>query len=154
MTSVGSLVEHAHLGTTAALVLLVAVDPTSRLRDGDGWETWLRGQQRVDRVMRRVAPPVYQAAGVLAVAATVVAARDHDRRAAVCRSAAALCVGASVAVTLRVNEPVNALVRQWRPFDDPAPGWAAARARWERSHRVRRVLAAAAGVAAVAARRA
>lgn len=151
MTSVGPLVERAHLATTGALVLVVAVDPTAPLRGGADWATWLARQHRVDRVMRRLAPPLYQATGVLALAAAAVAARDGDRRAAVYRAAAAACVGAAVAVTLRVNEPVNELVRLWRATDDPAPGWRGTRARWERAHRVRRVLAAATGVAALAA---
>jgi hypothetical protein len=150
MPSVSTSVERAHLATTAGLVLVVALDPTARLRGGAAWEPWVLGQQRVDGVMRRIAPPLFQSTGVLALAATVVAARRGDRTGVLCRSAVVACVGAAVAVTLRVNEPVNELVRRWRATDDPAPGWREARARWERAHRVRRVLLAAAGVAAAA----
>ena len=99
--------------------------------------------------MRRIAPPLFQSTGVLALAGTVVAARRGDRAGVVCRAAVVACVGAAVAVTLRVDEPVDELVRQWRPTDAPAPGWREARARWERAHRVRRGLVATAGVAAL-----
>lgn len=149
MPATATVVQRAHLATTAAVVLLVVADPLRGLRSGTEWETWLEGQQRLDRVMSRVAPALFVATGGTALAAAGVAARERRRTRVVCRLIATGCVGAAVAVTLKINEPVNDQLRHWQPTDAPAPGWRSARARWEHGHRVRRGLLSVAAVATV-----
>lgn len=146
----GSVVERFHLATTAAVSLVVVADPSALLRRGEDWETWLPGHQRVDRVMREVAPVLFLSTGAWALLAAGVAARQHRPVAVGCRLVAVACVGSAIAVTLRVNEPVNEEIRGWRPQDTPAPEWRETRARWERGHRVRRGLLALGAAATVA----
>lgn len=144
------VVERVHLATTAALLLVVVVDPTQVLRRSEDWSGWLQGQQRVDRVMRRIAPPMFLTTGVAALAAAGVALSEHRPRRTAARVGAAGCVLGAIAVTLRVNEPLNSQVRRWSATDPPAPGWRELRGRWDRAHRVRRgVLALGAGLTVV-----
>jgi hypothetical protein len=140
VTSAVQLVERAHLATLAALTGLVALDPTVPFRSAPDYAGWLAGQQRVDRVMSRIAPPLFLSTAATAAAAAV-GALTHGRPAtAAARGVAAGCVVASVVVTLRVNEPANQTLRGWSPIDPPPHGWQEVRARWNRAHAVRRVL--------------
>ena len=148
------MVERAHLATTAVLTGLVGLDPTAPLRRAPDYAGWLAGQQRVDRVMSRVAPPVFLSAAATAAAASVVAATQGRPVTAVARTAAAACVVASVVVTLRVNEPANQTLRAWSPTEPPPAGWQEVRSRWDRAHRVRRGLVVLAAGATVVGRRA
>lgn len=142
-------VEAAHVVTLGALVGIVAVDPTARVREATDWDGWLYGHMRVDRVMSRVAPPLFLSATTAAAGASLVARARHQGRAAAGRAAAAGCVAAAIAVTLVVNEPLNERIRGWRS-QDPAPGdWREVRGRWERGHRFRRALIATGAVATV-----
>ncbi len=103
------MVEVAHGTTLAALVGLVVVDPFAGMRSAPDWSGWLDGQQRLDRVMSRVMPPLFQSALATAAGATVVA------------------------VTLTTNEPLNARLRDWRPLDAPPDDWRTVRAQWDRA---------------------
>lgn len=148
------LVERVHAATLGCLVGVVLLDPARRLRSAPDWAGWVSGQQRLDRVMRRVAPPLFVSTGASALAAGAVAAYRGDRRTAGWRALAAASVGTAVAVTLRVNEPVNDRLRTWRAGDEPAPGWREARARWDRGHRDRQFLLVVAACAGALGRRA
>jgi Domain of unknown function (DUF1772) len=128
---------------------VVVVDPFAGMRCADDWSDWVRGQQRLDRVMSRVAPPLFQSAVASAAGAALVAAAHRQGAVAAGRAVAAGCTGAAVATTLVVNEPANAQIRAWRPTDAPPADWRTVRARWERAHRVRRVLLAAAALASL-----
>lgn len=139
--------EAAHLTTTAVLTVVVVLDPTTPFRSDPGWAGWLRGQQRVDRVMARVAPPLFLSTTALAAAGAVVAAGRRRAGLAVSRVVAAGCVAAAVRVTLAVNEPENVRLRTWRPDDVPPDDWRSVRARWDEGHRQRRVLVGAAAAA-------
>jgi len=151
------VVEAVHATTLGALVGIVALDPFAGMRRARDWSGWLTGQQRLDRVMSRVAPALFLSATAAAAGATVVAISDHRAVLAVGRAVATGCTAAAIAVTLVVNEPSNARIRGWRPSDPPPEGWQAVRARWNQGHRSRRVLVAAAAGASlggsVAARR-
>lgn len=149
MTSWTRVVEVAHGVTLAALVAVVVVDPTAGLRRADDWRGWLVGQQRLDRVMSRVAPPMFLSTTATAAVAAVLAARDGRGRAATGRALAAGCTAAAVAVTLAISEPANVRIRTWRPTDVPPPDWRAVRARWNRAHRGRRLLVAVGAAAAL-----
>lgn len=150
MTGAAGLVERAHLATLAGLTGLVVIDPTAPFRSAPDYAGWLAGQQRVDRVMSRVAPPVFLSTAASAAGAAAVALTQGRPRTAAARTVAAACVVAAVVVTLRVNEPVNQTLRGWRPTDPPPDGWQQVRARWDRAHAVRRgLVAAAAGTAVV-----
>ncbi len=140
MTRWTRALETAHAATLATLVGVVVVEPFSGLRRADGWTAWLTGQQRVDRVMRRVGPVLFLSTVTAATAAAVVAAAQRRPAATVGRAVAAGCTAAAIAVTLTVNEPANAQIRAWRPAEEPPAAWRAVRARWERAHRVRQVL--------------
>ena len=152
MVSVARLVERAHLATLAALTGLVALDPTAPFRSAPDYAGWLAGQQRVDRVMSRVAPPVFLATAATAGGAAVVALTQGRPTTAAARTATAACVVAAVVVTLRLNEPANQTLRGWRPTDPPPDGWQQLRARWDRAHAVRRGLVAGASVVTAASR--
>ncbi|GAA1436874.1 hypothetical protein GCM10009616_37660 [Microlunatus lacustris] len=141
------VVETAHLTTLAAVVGIVAVDPSARLRRATDWSGWLTGQQRVDRVMSRVAPPLFLSATAAAAGASLTALGQHKVALATGRALAAGCVAAAVAVTLVVNEPMNTRLRAWNPRDAPPADWRAVRQQWDRGHRVRRALLAAAAIA-------
>lgn len=143
------VVELGHACTLAALVGVVVVDPTARMRGAPDWSGWLDGHQRVDRVMSRVAPPLFLSATAAAAGAALVAAGRSQRRAAAGRGVATGCLAAAIAVTLTVNEPMNARIRGWRPWDAPADGWRQVRDRWEHGHRLRRALVATAAIASV-----
>lgn len=142
--------EAAHVGTMAALVAIVVYDPTARLRRAPDWSGWLTGQQRVDRIMSRVAPPLFLSTTAAAAAAALVAAARREGPLTAGRAMAAACTAASIAVTLKVNEPLNARIRAWQPSDAPPADWRAVRARWDRAHQYRRVLVATASLASVA----
>lgn len=131
----------------AVLTGLVGVDPTAPLRRAPDWSGWLTGQQRVDRVMSRVAPPVFLATAATAAGAALLAARRGEVGVATARALAAVCTGGAVVVTLRVNEPANTRLRAWRPADAPPADWREVRARWDRGHAVRRALVVAAALA-------
>ncbi|SER37362.1 anthrone oxygenase family protein [Microlunatus flavus] len=152
MTSATRLVEGAHLASTAALTGLVVLDPTRPFRSAPDYAGWLAGQQRVDRVMSRVAPPVFLSTAAGATAAAVVALAQRRPAVAAARAGAAVCVVAAIVVTLRVNEPANQTLRGWRPTDPAPDGWQDVRARWDRAHAVRRGPVACAAVASVAGR--
>ena len=148
MSSPARLLEVAHLATLTALTGLVALDPTAPLRAAPDYAGWLAGQQRVDRVMSRVAPPLFLSTAATALAAGVVALVQGRSAAGAGRLVAAGCVVAAIVVTLRVNEPANARLRDWHPTDEPPVDWRAVRARWDQAHGVRRQLVAAAASAA------
>ena len=147
MSSPARVVEATHLVTLAALTGLVGLDPTARLRGAPDYAGWLAGQQRLARVMSRVAPPLFLSAAATALGAALVAGTRHRPTLAVYRVVAAGCVAAAVRVTLTVNEPANARLRAWSPDAEPPDGWRSVRARWDEGHRQRRVLV---GVAAAA----
>lgn len=141
MGTLSTAVERVHLATTAVLSGLVVVDPTRGLRAGGDWASWVTGQQRLDRVMSRIAPPLFLSTAAAAAAAVVSVGEDRPVRAA-SRGVAAGCVVAAIVVTLRSAEPVNERLRTWRADGPPEPGWREDRARWDHAHRVRRVLLA------------
>lgn len=143
------VVETAHVTSLAAVVVVVAVDPTAPLRSAPDWSGWVAGQRRLDRVMSRVAPPLFLSAAAAAAAASLVALGRHQIPLASGRAVAAGCVAAAIAVTLVVNEPMNARLREWNPLDVPPDDWRAVRAQWDRGHRWRRALLGAAAVAAL-----
>lgn len=145
-----SVLQGSHYATSLAVVLLVVIDPLPALRRGKDWQTWLEGQQRLDQVMSRVAPPLFVSTAATALGAAGLAAAEGCRVRAGWRALAAGGVVAAVLVTLRVNEPINDRLRRWRPADPPATGWREDRAQWERGHRVRRALLAGSAVATVA----
>jgi hypothetical protein len=147
MSQRGNWIEASHLGTLTALTGIVTLDPTAGMRGAPDWASWLTGQQRLDRVMSRVAPPLFLSAGGSAAAAALVALARRQNALAAGRAVCALCIAAAIAVTLTVNEPVNARLREWRPQDEPAEDWQLARARWNQAHAGRRVLLAAAALA-------
>ena len=150
MSSPARALEVAHLATLSALAGAVVLDPTAPSRRAADYAGWLTGQQRVDRVMSRLAPPLFLSAAATALAAGVAALVHGRPGAAAGRFAAAGCVVAAVVVTLRVNEPANGRLRAWHPDQEPPPDWQDVRARWDRAHGVRRSLvAAAAGVASI-----
>ena len=140
-----------HDVVTGLVVLLVVADPLAARRRSAGWAAWLLSQQRLDAVMRRVAPPLFLTSIGAGAVAAVLAAGAGERRSAVGRGASAAMTVAAVRVTLTVNDPVNQAMRGWFVDDEPA-GWRDQRARWERGHRVRRVLLGLAALAAAAAR--
>lgn len=133
----------------AAVVALVVVDPFGGLRSAPDWAGWISGQQRLDRVMSRVAPVLFISTGVSAAGAAVVAAQRHATTVAIWRGLAAAFVAAAVGVTLKVNEPLNERLRGWRAEGVPPADWRAVRSRWEKGHRARRALLAIAAGAAV-----
>ena len=140
------VVGTAHATTLAAVVGIVAVDPFARMRSATDWSGWLTGQQRLDRVMSRVAPPLFLSATAAAAGASLVALDQHKIFLATGRALAAGCVAAAVAVTLVVNEPMNTRLRAWDPLDAPPADWRAVREQWDRGHRWRRVLLAVAAI--------
>ncbi len=142
-------VETAHVSTLTALVGIVVVDPTARLREATDWEGWLEGHMRVDRVMSRLAPPLFLSATAAAAGAALVGLTRQQRRLAAGRATAAGCIAAAIAVTLAVNEPLNARIRTWRPQDPPPGDWQTVREGWERGHRLRRALIATGAIAVV-----
>ncbi|WP_407922638.1 anthrone oxygenase family protein [Auraticoccus monumenti] len=97
--------------------------------------------------MSRAAPPLFLSATATAAGAALVALGRHDVPLATGRALAAACVAAAVAVTLVVNEPMNTRLRAWDPDDAPPADWRAVREQWDRGHRRRRALLAAAAVA-------
>lgn len=141
----------AHDVVTGLVVLLVVADPLGARRRRAGWTAWLHSQQRLDRVMRRVAPPLFLAAIGTGAASAVLCAVAGERRSALGRAAAAAMTVGAVRVTLAVNDPVNQQLRRWQVDDEPAL-WREARARWERGHRVRRALLALAALVTAGAR--
>ncbi len=143
-------VEAAHVGTLAALAAVVVYDPTARFRRAPDWTGWLTGQQRVDRVMSRLGPPLFLSTTAAAAAAALLAATRHQVPLAAGRAMATACTAASIAVTLTVNEPLNAQIRAWEPTDEPPTDWRSVRAGWDQAHHYRRVLVAAATLASVA----
>ena len=145
-----AVLEGTHLAGVAALTVLVVLDPTAPARSAPDHAGWLRGQQRVDRVMSRVAPPLFLTTAAGTAAAAVVALVGRRPAVAAARSLAAGCVVAAVAVTLTRSEPQNARIRSWRPGDPPAADWQDVRARWESAHRTRRVLLVVAALATLA----
>ncbi len=147
----GAFAEGLHLGSLGATVGLVVLDPTAYLRRAPDWSGWVAGHQRLDRVMSRLAPPLFLTTAAGAALAAAVAATERRPRRAAARALTAALVGASIAVTLRGNEPVNVQIRDWRPTDPPASGWSDTRDRWERAHRGRRALLALAATVSVAA---
>jgi hypothetical protein len=131
---------------TAVIVALVVVDPLRRRRQRADWAHWLPGQQRLDRVMRRLAPPMFLgaiASGAAAAALSLLAGRPL---AGVGRAVAAAADVAAVRVALAVNDPVDHELRTWRVDEEPLD-WRTERSRWECGHEVRRMLL---GVGAVA----
>lgn len=99
--------------------------------------------------MSRVAPPLFLSATTAAAGATLIAVRRRRNRLATGRGAATGCIAAAIAVTLTVNEPLNARIREWRPLDVPPNDWRVVRAKWDRGHRLRRALIAVGSVAVV-----
>lgn len=144
-----TFVEAAHVSTLSVLVAIVTVDPLAGMRNSPDWSGWLAGQQRLDRVMSRVAPVLFQSAAVSAAGATLVALGRHRGPLAAGRAVATGCIVAALAVTLTVNQPMNSRLRDWRPEDVPPDDWRAVRARWDQGHRWRRALLAAAACASV-----
>ncbi|WP_157720390.1 anthrone oxygenase family protein [Friedmanniella luteola] len=142
-----AVVETAHVTTLAAVVGIVAVDPFARMRSAADWSGWLAGQQRLDRVMSRAAPPLLLSATATAAGASLVAFGQHEIPLATGRALAAGCVAAAVAVTLVVNEPMNTRLRAWSPLDAPPDDWRAVREQWDRGHGWRRALLALAAFA-------
>lgn len=140
-------IEVAHGATTGALVGLVALDPFAGMRSAPDWSGWLTGVQRLDRVMSRVAPPLFLSATACALGATVVAAVHHEKLLAAGRALATGATATAIAVTLVNNDPLNVRIRQWNASDVPPEDWGLVRAGWERSHRHRQGLIAAAGTA-------
>lgn len=150
MTSPSRALEVAHLTTLSALVGVVVLDPTASSRRAPDYAGWLAGQQRVDRVMSRLAPPLFLSTVATAAVAGVVALVQGRPGPATGRISATGCVLAAVVVTLHANEPANERLRHWLPSGEPPPDWRDVRARWDRAHRVRRgLVAAAAGMAGV-----
>lgn len=148
MSRAARALEKAHVVTLAVLTTVVALDPTARMRSAPDWAGWVTGQQRLDRVMSRVAPPLFLSAAATAAGAALVALGQHRTELAVTRALAVSCTAAAIAVTLVVNEPANERLRSWRPSDVPPDDWRAVRAQWDRGHRYRRGLVAAAAVSA------
>lgn len=147
MSSWRDVVEAAHVTTLAAVVGVVTLDPFARMRSATDWSGWLTGQQRLDRVMSRAAPPLFLSAAAAAAGASLVALGRHQIPLATGRALAAGCVAGAVAVTLVVNEPLNTRLRAWNPLDAPPADWRLVREQWDRGHRWRRALLAAAAVA-------
>lgn len=144
-----AVVEGTHAAGLTVVVGLVVLDPLAGLRAAPDWAGWVCGQQRLDRVMSRVAPVLFLTTAMSTAAAVGVALAQHRSWTAAGRAAAAGCVAGAIGVTLTRNEPVNRELRGWRATDEPTPGWRDARVRWERAHLVRWVLlAVAAGTAA------
>lgn len=132
--------------TLTVLTVVVGVDPAALVRRAPDWAGWVTGQQRLDRVMSRVAPPLFLSTAATAAGAALLALGQHRTTLAVTRAAAAGCTVAAIRVTLTVNEPANDLIRSWRPSDVPPDDWREVRARWDRGHRWRRgLIAVAAG---------
>lgn len=148
MSSPARVVETVHLATLATLTGLVALDPLAGMRRAPDYAGWLTGQQRLDRVLSRVAPPLFLSTAAAAAGATLVALGQRRTGLAVARALATCCTAAAIGVTLVVNEPANAQLRRWRPADAPPDGWRTVRARWDQGHRYRRGLVSAAAVAA------
>jgi len=71
------VVETAHVTTLAAVVGIVALDPFARVRNAPDWSGWLTGQQRLDQVMSRAAPPLFLSATAAAAGASLVALGEH-----------------------------------------------------------------------------
>jgi len=140
MTSWTRAVEAAHVATLTALVGVVVVEPFAGHRRADDWTAWLTGQQRVDRVMAQVGPILFLSTAAAATGAALVAAAQHRRSVTAGRATAAVCTAAAIGVTLRVNAPANVRIRAWQPAGRPPLDWRVVRARWERAHRVRKVL--------------
>jgi hypothetical protein len=138
---------------TAVIVALVVVDPLRRWRQRADWGQWLPAQQRLDRVMRRIAPPLFLAAIGSGAVAAVLSLVGGRRAAAVGRAVAAVADVAAVRVTLAVNAPVNQELRSWRVDEEPVD-WQTQRVRWEGGHEMRRLLLGAGAVATAAAARA
>ncbi|MBP2419076.1 anthrone oxygenase family protein [Microlunatus capsulatus] len=145
-----AVLETTHRAGVAALTVVVVLDPTAPLRSAPDHAGWLRGQQRLDRVMSRVAPPLFLLTAGATAAAAVVALVDGRAGAAAARTVTAACVVAAVRVTLTRSEPENARIRGWRPEDPPAADWREVRDRWEAAHRSRRALLAVAALATAA----
>ena len=138
---------------TGVIVALVVADPLRRRRQQADWAQWLPAQQRLDRVMRRVAPPVFLGAIGSGAAAAVLSAVSGRPAAGVGRALAAAVDLEAVRVTLAVNDPVNQELRSWRVEEEPLD-WQTQRVRWEVGHEMRRVLLGAGAVATVVAARA
>lgn len=141
------LIEASHAATTTALVGIAALDPFAGMRSAPDWSDWLTSTQRLDRVMSRLAPPLFLSATATALGATLLAAVHHERLLAVGRGVATGATAAAIAVTLISNDPLNVRIRQWRASDVPPDDWRQLRAGWERGHNHRRGLIATAGAA-------
>ena len=141
------LIEVSHAATTAALVGIVALDPFAGMRSAPGWSDWLTRTQRLDRVMSRVAPPLFLSAAATALGATLLAPVHHEKLLAAGRGVATGATAAAIAVTLISNDPLNVRIRQWRASDIPPDDWRQVRAEWERGHNHRRGLITTAGAA-------
>ena len=117
------------------------------------WAHWLPAQQRLDRVVCRVQPPLFAAAITSGVAAAVLSVGSGRWAAGVGRALAAAADVAAVRVTLAVNDPVEHELRSWRVEEEPLD-WQTQRGRWEGGHEIRRVLLGAGAVATAVATRA
>jgi hypothetical protein len=146
MTATTRRVCRLHDVLTAVIVALVVVDPLRRRRQRADWAHWLPGQQRLDRVMRRLAPPVFLGAIVSGAVAAVLSLVTGRPVGGLGRAVAAAADVAAVRVALTVNEPVDHELRTWRVEEEPLD-WRTQRSRWECGHEVRRLLL---GVGAVA----
>jgi hypothetical protein len=131
---------------TAVIVALVVVDPLRRRRRRADWAHWLPGQQRLDRVMRRLAPPMFLGAIASGAAAAALSLLTGRPLAGVGRAVAAAADVAAVRVGLAVNDPVEHELRAWR-VEEELLDWRTERSRWECGQEVRRMLL---GVGAVA----
>jgi hypothetical protein len=138
---------------TGVIVALVVADPLRRRRQQADWAHWLPAQQRLDRVMRRVAPPVFLGAIGSGIAASILSVVSGHPVAGLGRAVAAAVDLEAVRVTLAVNDPVNQELRSWRVEEEPLD-WQTQRVRWEVGHEMRRVLLGAGALATVAAARA
>ena len=137
---------------TGLLVTAIVPDPFGRHRRAAGFGEYVTHQQRVDAVMRRLAP----ALSVLSMGSGVVAAVPTARRdpaGAAWRAGSVAAVAGAIALTVRVHVPINEQLRRWRP-EEEAAGWRELRSRWEAAHVLRRgLVVAAAGCTAAAALR-
>jgi hypothetical protein len=138
---------------TAVIVALVVADPLRRRRQRADFAHWLPTQQRLDRVMCHVVPPVFGAAIVSGAGAAVLSVLTGRPVAGLGRAVAAAADAAAVRVALAVNDPVEHELRAWRVEDEPLD-WQTQRGRWEGGHEIRRVLVSAGAVATAVATRA
>ena len=138
---------------TATIAVLVVADPFRRRRRQADWAHWLPAQQRLDRVLCRVEPPLFAATIASGVAAAVLSLASGHWVAAVGRGLAAAADVSAVRVTRAVNDPVEHELASWRVEEEPLD-WQSVRGRWEGGHEIRRVLLGAGAVATAVATRA